>query len=176
MKEDQKDKILPRLVKKVQLIDPHITQKQAMFVALYLDPRSPTYDNLSESYKKAFRKPADYKYGSQNSYKLRNRPYIKNAIAEYNDIIGFGIKERMNILKDIARQKGRNIQKVTAGGKLVEVEEKPRHSDVIRAVEVANKAEGIEEINRAAATQIADRELNDLYDQLRTEIKKQSMK
>ena len=138
------------------------TLKQKAFVEAYINPESPTYSNGTQSALQAYNTVDSNSAGVMAHETLRSNNVL-TYIEQLNAANQWGIEERSIQLS--AMGKGEYVSRTTstnrdAAGKVtgkVEVVKEPTAKDILHAIDLSNKVEGI--YNRASIQEhVAKRE------------------
>ena len=120
--------------------------QQRIFAMAYGFPGSTTFGNALQSYKQAYPHVTDGTAGVQAS-RLLDDPKVSRTVAEIINSAGLGIEVRADQLKRIIshRDIGRVVSRVRkeAEETVTETQAGPSFNQVLKAVDVANKMDGL---------------------------------
>lgn len=138
-----------------------VTMQQELVARKYTDPESETFLNATESYVQVS--------GNENRHsahgiasRMMSSPAVKNRVAMLLEEQGFGLNLRAEKLRNIGLGAAKRIEKkVLQDGEIVSYEVTPSFGEMLRAIEIANKIDGTQDMGRNYADH-QKKELEDL--------------
>lgn len=120
--------------------------KQQRFIGCYIDPESPTYGNATRSYMLAY--GAKYETAVTNGSRLLRNARVREALRREMEKMDLGIDVRLGTIADIIKgmyiteSQTKYVGQNGEGKGTAITRTTPKPSEVIKAVELANKITG----------------------------------
>jgi hypothetical protein len=154
---------------KNELLPDTLNPRQRKFVLAFIDPEEPSYQNRNAAMRVVSPNATP---GSLRvmAYELMHDPLVAKTIAEAFKRADFGIERRAGKLAALTNnpELGKSLSRVTKTKNVTEIatQKGPTWAEMLKAVEIANNAEGIYEAHKRRAAEDAAAEAQ--YRDLRT--------